>query len=177
MCYSLVTLSVVSRTCHVIPLSYFIHVIYIVLLCLFYLPSHLNTVFFNLTEEHADSTSIMMLCQIFVYANSASNPLIYNAVNEQFREGFKTYFRSWYECILQVKRRKSRKDEIRIKNPTQQTILCKLDSDVSLNGQPHSPCIQSQTNNNGLHPTEVKYTAQESEVLVKRAVDNDVPCV
>lgn len=152
---------VVSRTCHVIPLSYFIHVIYIVLLCLFYLPSHLNTVFFNLTEEHADSTSIMMLCQIFVYANSASNPLIYNAVNEQFREGFKAYFRSWIECILQVKCRKSRKDEIRINN---QTILCKLDSDVSLNGQPHSPRIQSQINNNG-----VKYIAQES--------DNDEACV
>ena len=159
---------VVSRTCHVIP-----HCLTLFIL----LVKSSQHFFFNLTEEHADSTSIMMLCQIFVYANSASNPLIYNAVNEQFREGFKTYFRSWYECILQVKRRKSRKDEIRIKNPTQQTILCKLDSDVSLNGQPHSPCIQSQTNNNGLHPTGVKYTAQESEVLVKRAVDNDVPCV
>ena len=54
----------------------------------------------------------MALCQICVYANSASNPLIYSAVNEHFREGFKNYFRSWIDCVLKIKGSR-RKDKMR----------------------------------------------------------------
>lgn len=94
----------------------------------------------------------MALCQICVYANSASNPLIYNAVNEQFREGFKNYFRSWIECVLKIKGSK-RRDHIQIADrrkgakPIGSCTMCRSSSETSLNG---TLCTQrdSQVNNN-----------------------------
>lgn len=94
----------------------------------------------------------MALCQICVYANSASNPLIYNAVNEQFREGFKNYFRSWIECVLKIKGSK-RRDHVEITNrrkgakPIGSCTMCRGGSETSLNG---TLCTQrdSQVNNN-----------------------------
>lgn len=44
----------------------------------------------------------MSLGQILVYFNSATNPLIYNAVNEQFREGFRQYFQSWKVLLMKL---------------------------------------------------------------------------
>ena len=80
----------------------------------------------------------MALCQICVYANSASNPLIYSAVNEQFREGFKNYFRSWIDCVLKIKGSR-RKDNMRTNKrrtkakPVGGCSFCGQ-SDTSLNG-------------------------------------------
>jgi len=95
----------------------------------------------------------LALCQICVYANSASNPLIYNAVNEQFREGFKNYFRSWIECVLKIKGSK-RRDNIQIAvdrrngaKPIGSCTMCRADSETSLNGA-ICPQRDSQVNNN-----------------------------
>lgn len=43
---------------------------------------------------------ITPLCQILVYANSATNPVCYSACNSQFREGFKNYFQAWLSCFF-----------------------------------------------------------------------------
>lgn len=100
---------------------------------------------------HADG--IRQICQICVYANSAANPLIYNAVNEQFREGFKTYFRSWIECVLKIKRSK-RRDDLKVTNrrngakPIGTCTMCGS-SDTSLDGTLYSQKQQLQVNNNG----------------------------
>lgn len=100
---------------------------------------------------HADG--IRQICQICVYANSAANPLIYNAVNEQFREGFKTYFRSWIECVLKIKRSK-RRDDLRVTNrrngakPIGTCTMCGS-SDTFLDGTLYSQKQQLQVNNNG----------------------------
>ena len=74
-----------------------------------HLVAHLSPFYSTGKTKYADG--IVALCQICVYANSASNPLIYNAVNEQFREGFKNYFRSWIECVLNIN---DRRDHVRI---------------------------------------------------------------
>ena len=100
---------------------------------------------------HADG--IRQICQICVYANSAANPLIYNAVNEQFREGFKTYFRSWIDCVLKIKRSK-RRDDLKVTNrrngakPIGTCTMCGS-SDTSLDGTLYSQKQQLQVNNNG----------------------------
>lgn len=104
-------------------------------------------------DENPHAPSIVALCQICVYANSASNPLIYNAVNEQFREGFKNYFRSWIDCILKIKGSK-RRDHIQIAvdrrngaKPIGSCIMCRTSSETSLNGT-LCPQRDSQVNNN-----------------------------
>ena len=58
----------------------------------------LKLAFFHAGKEYI--REITPLCQIFVYANSATNPLIYSACNSQFREGFKNYFQAWLSCFL-----------------------------------------------------------------------------
>lgn len=104
-------------------------------------------------DENPHAPSIVALCQICVYANSASNPLIYNAVNEQFREGFKNYFRSWIDCVLKIKVSK-RRDHLQIAvdrrngaKPIGSCTMCRTSSETSLNG---TLCSQrdSQVNNN-----------------------------
>lgn len=104
-------------------------------------------------DENPHAPSIVALCQICVYANSASNPLIYNAVNEQFREGFKNYFRSWIDCILKIKGSK-RRDHIQIAvdrrngaKPIGSCTMCRTSSETSLNGT-LCPQRDSQVNNN-----------------------------
>lgn len=104
-------------------------------------------------DENPHAPSIMALCQICVYANSASNPLIYNAVNEQFREGFKNYFRSWIECVLKIKGSK-RRDHIQIAvnrrnraKPMGSCTMCRSGSETSINGT-LCPQTESQVNNN-----------------------------
>jgi len=95
---------------------------------------------FFLIDKNPHAQSILALCQICVYANSASNPLIYNAVNEHFREGFKNYFRSWIECVLKIKGSK-RRDHIQIAvdrrngaKPIGSCTMCRTGSETSLNG-------------------------------------------
>ena len=104
-------------------------------------------------DENPHAPSIVALCQICIYANSASNPLIYNAVNEQFREGFKNYFRSWIDCVLKIKVRK-RRDHLQIADdrrngakPIGSCTMCRTSSETSLN---RTLCSQreSQVNNN-----------------------------
>lgn len=104
-------------------------------------------------DKNPHAPSIMALCQICVYANSASNPLIYNAVNEQFREGFKNYFRSWIECVLKIKGSK-RRDNIQIAvnrrngpKPMGSCTMCRSGSETSINGT-LCPQTESQVNNN-----------------------------
>lgn len=104
-------------------------------------------------DENPHAPSIVALCQICVYANSASNPLIYNAVNEQFREGFKNYFRSWIDCILKIKGSK-RRDHIQIAvdrrngaKPIGSCTMCRTSSETSLNGT-LCPQRDFQVNNN-----------------------------
>lgn len=86
----------------------------VIVFALLMLPNHIVFLWIDFGNggkaKHAGD--ILALCQICVYANSASNPLIYNAVNEQFREGFKNYFRSWIDCVLNIKASK-RKDQVR----------------------------------------------------------------
>lgn len=85
----------------------------VIVFALLMLPNHIVFLWFDFDNgsktKYADG--IVALCQICVYANSASNPLIYNAVNEQFREGFKNYFRSWIECVLNIN---DRRDHVRV---------------------------------------------------------------
>ena len=129
-----------------------------------------NTCFFAGDNKHADG--ILALCQICVYANSASNPLIYNAVNGQFREGFKNYFRSWIECVLKIKGRQ-RTEQVRLNNrrkPAKDRGGCTMcrTSDTSVNG---ALCNNSEpkVNNNHRVDMETKLahdTSQENEELL-----------
>lgn len=57
---------------------------------------------FLFSDTHKYIDDIVSLGQILVYFNSGTNPLIYNAVNEQFRQGFRLYFQSWKEIILKL---------------------------------------------------------------------------
>ena len=109
-----------------------------------------TSVVFLVPGDNPHMQSIMALCQICVYANSASNPLIYNAVNEQFREGFKNYFRTWIECVLRIKANRQRDgfemNERRGHETVGSCTMCR-GSDTSLNG---TLCSQgdSRLNNN-----------------------------
>ena len=124
---------------------------------------------FTGTNSHRDG--ILALCQICVYANSASNPLIYNAVNEQFREGFKNYFRSWIDCVLQIKGSK-RRDELKISKRRQKekTIggctMCRS-SDTSLNG---TLCVNNDSRvNNNDRSDMLQYSGLETKVTSREA--------
>jgi hypothetical protein len=64
---------------------------------------------YSFTGEHVYISQIISLGQILVYFNSGTNPLIYNAVNEQFREGFRQYFQSWRDLLLKLKGKQNRK--------------------------------------------------------------------
>lgn len=121
--------------------------------------------------DNPHASGILAMCQICVYANSASNPLIYNAVNEQFREGFKNYFRSWIECVLRIKGNK-RRDHLNMGNrrkggakpPMGSCTMCK-GSGVSLNGTLYTEKEQQVNNNGGAeisqNGTDLKLTTVE----------------
>lgn len=127
----------------------------VIVFALLMLPNHIVFLWFDFGNgnENPHAPSIVALCQICIYANSASNPLIYNAVNEQFREGFKNYFRSWIDCILKIKGSK-RRDHIQIAvdrrngaKPIGSCTMCRASSETSLNGT-LCPQRESQVNNN-----------------------------
>jgi len=127
----------------------------VIVFALLMLPNHIVFLWFDFGNgnKNPHAPSIMALCQICVYANSASNPLIYNAVNEQFREGFKNYFRSWIECVLKIKGSK-RRENIQIAvnrrngpKPMGSCTMCRSGSETSINGT-LCPQTESQVNNN-----------------------------
>lgn len=73
----------------------------VIVFAILMLPNHATWIWHDFgTGNKNIMKEITPLCQILVYANSASNPLIYNACNSQFREGFKNYFRAWLSCFL-----------------------------------------------------------------------------
>ena len=125
--------------------------------------------FFTGTNKHR--VGILALCQICVYANSASNPLIYNAVNEQFRQGFKNYFRSWIECVLKIKG-SQRTDQVMLagRQKTPKNIgtcgMCRS-SESSING---TLCAKndSQVNNND-RAEMLRCSSMETKVIAQGA--------
>lgn len=128
----------------------------VIVFALLMLPNHIYFLWYDFGKGEGDyphADGIRQICQICVYANSAANPLIYNAVNEQFREGFKTYFRSWIECVLKIKRSK-RRDDLKVTNrrngakPIGTCTMCGS-SDTSLDGTLYSQKQRLQVNNNG----------------------------
>ncbi|XP_031561442.1 galanin receptor type 1-like [Actinia tenebrosa] len=81
----------------------------VIVFAMLMLPNHIVFIWidFGNGSQNIYITQIISLGQILVYFNSATNPLIYNAVNEQFREGFRQYFQSWRDLILTSKGKKS----------------------------------------------------------------------
>ena len=120
----------------------------------------------SFTGSYNHANGILALCQICVYANSASNPLIYNAVNGQFREGFKNYFRSWIDCVLHIKGSK-RRDQIKISKRRQKgkaiggCTMCRA-SDTSLSG---TLCINNDSRvNNNVRSDMLQYSGLDTKV-------------
>lgn len=147
----------------------------VIVFALLMLPNHIVFLWFDFGDgaSNKNKDGILALCQICVYANSASNPLIYSAVNEQFREGFKNYFRSWIDCVLKIKGSR-RKDNMRTNKrrtkakPVGGCSFCGQ-SDTSLNGTLcNSTNNSSQANNNSDRSGMLQWessvtTAQHSE--------------
>ncbi|XP_022796055.1 neuropeptide FF receptor 2-like [Stylophora pistillata] len=145
----------------------------VIVFALLMLPNHIFFLWldFGNGDRHPNATGIMQFCQICVYANSAANPLIYNAVNEQFREGFKTYFRSWIECVLKIKG-SNRREDLNVANrqngakPTTSCTICSGSSDTSLNGTLHSQKQQLQVNNNATAEVSMNGTTDGKVLIV-----------
>jgi hypothetical protein len=49
--------------------------------------------FFPLPASSSNYPMIRVISVVMLYSNSASNPILYNICNEQFRDGFKKYFK------------------------------------------------------------------------------------
>lgn len=146
----------------------------VIVFALLMLPNHIVFLWFDFgdgsSNPHADG--ILALCQICVYANSASNPLIYNAVNEQFREGFKNYFRSWIECVLKIKGSKRREQiSINKRRKTAKNIggctMCR-GSETSLNGTLYTSNTDSRFSNNNRSDM-LQYTGLETKINAQEA--------
>ncbi|XP_048580002.1 neuropeptide FF receptor 1 [Nematostella vectensis] len=126
----------------------------VITFALLMLPNHVVFIWidFGRGGDHEYVNQIVSLGQILVYFNSATNPLIYNAVNEQFREGFRLYFKSWIDLLL-----KQHRDSMAVSGdgrPRRGLGKCAMcasdadtDEDVALNGT----CISNyrRDNNNG----------------------------
>lgn len=63
--------------------------------------------FSRYTEESPNFPILYDISLVMLYSNSASNPILYNICNDQFREGFKQYFKTLARTLC----RKTNKEE------------------------------------------------------------------